>query len=256
MVVGTTADGCSGTDEVKVTVETRKVQARMDRNYVVFPGGSVLVPVVLDEPVGGDIDTLEFTSTYNRGILRLREILTGTGTLNGWRREVIVDSIGGIRVRFVDAGGGRPIGAGELLTLRFDGYLGDTVGSELPFTIELPNEECVSVKTTAGLIMLDSVCGLSYRLMESSSAKYALGQNEPNPFNPTTRINFSIPFDAFVRLTVVDVTGKQVATLVDGTLQAGAYDIEWDARDAASGLYYYRLETDGRSISRAMMLVR
>jgi hypothetical protein len=75
----------------------------------------------------------------------------------------------------------------------------------------------------------------------SGPDKFALSQNYPNPFNPSTRIRFSIADKRFVTLRVFDVLGHEAASLVNRTLDAGAYTVEWNAAHAASGLYFYQL---------------
>jgi len=75
--------------------------------------------------------------------------------------------------------------------------------------------------------------------------KYALLQNYPNPFNPVTSIAYALPVDSHVRLTVFDLTGREVAILVDGTEGAGIKTVEWDARGIASGVYVYRMTSVG-----------
>ncbi len=71
---------------------------------------------------------------------------------------------------------------------------------------------------------------------------FALDQNHPNPFNPTTTIRFQLPSPGKVTLSVYDILGKLVATLVDENLAAGYYDRQFDARSLASGVYFYRLQ--------------
>jgi hypothetical protein len=76
--------------------------------------------------------------------------------------------------------------------------------------------------------------------------KYALGQNYPNPFNPTTRFEIAIPKTAFVTVTIYDVLGRQITTLMNGRQGAGYYTMEWDARDARglnvpTGIYFIRM---------------
>lgn len=90
---------------------------------------------------------------------------------------------------------------------------------------------------------------------------YRLAQNYPNPFNPSTIIEFSLPKSAQVRLTVLNILGQQVRTLADEFLTAGPHQVSWDGSDSygsrvASGLYYYRLETDGYSQTKEMILVK
>jgi uncharacterized repeat protein (TIGR01451 family) len=92
-------------------------------------------------------------------------------------------------------------------------------------------------------------------------SQFALLQNYPNPFNPTTTIAFDLPQREFVRLTVVNVLGQPVADLVAGDLDAGRYEVRWDAsaasaRAASSGLYFYRLEAGSYVATRSMILLK
>lgn len=86
--------------------------------------------------------------------------------------------------------------------------------------------------------------------------KFGLYQNFPNPFNPTTKIKFDIPSNDKVKLTVYNVIGGDVVTLVNGVLQAGAYFVEWDASNIPSGTYFYKLETSTFSDTRKLVLIK
>ena len=83
-----------------------------------------------------------------------------------------------------------------------------------------------------------------------------LSENYPNPFNPTTRINYSLPQAGDVQLKVYNMLGREVATLVDGRKASGRHEIEFNARDLASGMYFYRLQADNTTITRKMLLVK
>ncbi|MBS1514311.1 MAG: T9SS type A sorting domain-containing protein [Bacteroidetes bacterium] len=87
-------------------------------------------------------------------------------------------------------------------------------------------------------------------------AKYSLEQNYPNPFNPATKINYSIEKNGFVKLTVFDVTGREVKTLVSGNVNAGSHSVEFDASKLNSGLYFYKLESGEYSEVRKMILIK
>ncbi len=96
---------------------------------------------------------------------------------------------------------------------------------------------------------------------QAPAAILALAPNYPNPFNPQTTIAFSLPQAGHARLSIYDVTGRLVRTLLDGALAAGPQTAVWDGTDAAgrgaaSGTYLYRLETSDRVISRAMVLAK
>jgi hypothetical protein len=85
--------------------------------------------------------------------------------------------------------------------------------------------------------------------------QFALEQNYPNPFNPTTTINFTLGEASNVKLTVYNILGQKVATLVDSHLGAGAHSVQFDARSLSSGVYFYRLDaSDFVSIKKMMLL--
>ena len=96
----------------------------------------------------------------------------------------------------------------------------------------------------------------------SAVGALAVGQNAPNPFNPTTTISFNVPLDAqSVALTVYSVGGRAVRTLVDGPLSAGRHSVVWDGRNdagdgVASGVYFVRLTADGESAFGKMTLLK
>ena len=85
---------------------------------------------------------------------------------------------------------------------------------------------------------------------------FSLGQNYPNPFNPSTTITISIAQKGFASLKVYNSLGGQVATLVSQQLDPGTYKVQWNALNIASGVYLYRLESNGFVVSRKMLLVK
>jgi hypothetical protein len=86
---------------------------------------------------------------------------------------------------------------------------------------------------------------------------YALYQNYPNPFNPTTKIEFTLPADGRAVLKVYDITGREVATLVDEQMNAGEYQkTVFDASRFPSGVYFARLQFDGKQLLKKMLLVK
>ena len=74
--------------------------------------------------------------------------------------------------------------------------------------------------------------------------EYRLYQNYPNPFNPVTNIKFSIPEQGVVTLKVFDITGREIALLVNQHLSAGTYNYDYNASNLASGVYFYRIVVD------------
>jgi hypothetical protein len=86
--------------------------------------------------------------------------------------------------------------------------------------------------------------------------KFNLSQNYPNPFNPGTKVIFQMPNNGFVELKIYDALGSEVSTLVNQQLNAGIYEVNWDASASPSGVYFYRLVTDGYSETKKMVLTK
>lgn len=86
--------------------------------------------------------------------------------------------------------------------------------------------------------------------------EYNLSSNYPNPFNPSTAIEFALPQNDYVKLAVYNMIGQQVATLIDGRMEAGVHNIVWEAVDMPTGIYFYSLQTGGKTLVRKMTLVK
>jgi hypothetical protein len=89
----------------------------------------------------------------------------------------------------------------------------------------------------------------------SVPAAYALAQNFPNPFNPSTVISYGMPADGRVSIMVYDILGKQVATLIDGLQTAGTHAVTWNATDKASGVYFVRMRANDAVIATRKMIL-
>lgn len=91
---------------------------------------------------------------------------------------------------------------------------------------------------------------------EAIPARYALNQNYPNPFNPSTAISYQLSAVSHVILKVFDLLGREITTLVNGNLSAGTHTVQWDASSQPSGVYMYRLEVNGASQTKKMVLTK
>jgi predicted CXXCH cytochrome family protein len=97
---------------------------------------------------------------------------------------------------------------------------------------------------------------LDVELEEGMPTVYNLSQNFPNPFNPSTEIKFAIPEAGNVTVVIYDALGNQVARLVNDYLAAGNYNVTWNAKNYASGVYYYRLESKDFVQVKKMILLK
>ena len=86
--------------------------------------------------------------------------------------------------------------------------------------------------------------------------EYNLSQNYPNPFNPVTKIEFAIPKNNFVTLKVYDLTGREVAVLLNNNFTAGKYEVSFDGTKLSSGVYFYKLISGDFTSVKKMILVK
>ncbi len=143
-------------------------------------------------------------------------------------------------------------GAGEddlAKTIRLDDanniYIGGTSAGDELFVIKLAQSAVVEVADDEGAV----------------PTAFELSQNFPNPFNPTTEIEFSLLRSGEIELDVFNVSGQLVRSLIHEELAAGRHRVAWDATDnsgraVASGVYFYRISTAGSAESRKMLLLR
>lgn len=105
-------------------------------------------------------------------------------------------------------------------------------------------------KTTnaAGLTFVNQISEIA--------SSFELKQNYPNPFNPSTTIEFSVPVQGFYTLKIFDMNGKEAASLVNERLNAGSYNVEWNANNNSSGVYFYKLVSENFSAVKKMILVK
>jgi hypothetical protein len=85
---------------------------------------------------------------------------------------------------------------------------------------------------------------------------YKLEQNYPNPFNPVTRISFDIPKQSLVMMKVYDILGREVKTLVNEIKAPGNYSVDFDGTELSSGVYFYKLESNGFTDIKRMLLIK
>ena len=115
-----------------------------------------------------------------------------------------------------------------------------------------------------GLIALQLKSGVPSGIANNTNqlpTKYNLKQNFPNPFNPTTKINYELPQSSKVVLKIFDALGKEVRLLVNKDLSAGKYQVEWNGMDnnfrsVATGVYFYQLNVNGTFQTKKMLLLK
>jgi photosystem II stability/assembly factor-like uncharacterized protein len=110
--------------------------------------------------------------------------------------------------------------------------------------------------TSSGLFRSSAVTTPVQEISASVPQSFELFQNYPNPFNPSTTIRFTLRSSGMTELTVCDVMGREVASLVNGPMNAGTYEIRFDAAAIASGIYFYTIRSGGQMKTNKMTLIR
>ncbi len=129
------------------------------------------------------------------------------------------------------------------------------ISSNQVYTGELTisnNDSTIKVNLTG---VCGSTIGINPVTNEVPSA-FGLEQNYPNPFNPVTKIRFDIPVSSFVKLAVYDLLGKEISVLVNNELNAGMYEVDFDASSLSSGIYFYKLSSDNYTSIKKMAVVK
>jgi hypothetical protein len=122
-------------------------------------------------------------------------------------------------------------------------------------------DDCIALYSTANGngIFASRLCGSSigvHNIGTEVPNKYSLSQNYPNPFNPATTIKFSLPKHGMVKLIVYNILGNEVATLENGTMEAGNYIVDFNTSSLSSGVYFYKLTAGDFSDTKKMLLIK
>jgi PKD repeat protein len=116
--------------------------------------------------------------------------------------------------------------------------------------VNIAIEDESEIEITSGL---DNLLLIDENLLPDS---YALSQNYPNPFNPTTKIKYQLPVDGNVKIIIFDMLGKEVQTLVNGFEKAGSYELTFNGINLASGIYFYKMQSENFSELKRMILIK
>ena len=202
----------------------------------VKPGTTFEVPISVANDM--QVGAISLKLSYPSSLVRFDGIsVSGNGILANEKDGVI-------SLAWADlSGGNNPLNLRNnsvLATVKFTANKNLADGSNLTFDL-LPGSEFVDAKGAA----LNSSSLLVPEVNFTSPSTFAVKQNYPNPFNPSTTIDFSLPESGNVTLTIYNITGQEVAKLVNGVQNAGSHKVVWNASNLSSGIYFYRLNFDG-----------
>ncbi|MBX7215486.1 MAG: hypothetical protein K1X90_00855 [Candidatus Kapabacteria bacterium] len=255
-------EGCWVEDSVTVKITpAEQREFSIGRDYRVGVGGTSEVSIVTRGTSSSMIAGIELVMEWNPRVVRLAKewgtegAAIGQATI-GWSLTVSSDSLGKVRMLLVPPGGQGLLGSGEVARLKFGGFVGDSAVSELRLSGSVEPMECRKVEWIPGRIGVDSICGLSNRLMEVGASGYALHPNHPNPFNPTTEIEFELGLSGWTEVEISDSRGLVVERLFAGELGEGEHRMVWDANGVSSGVYYCRIRSGSWQAEQLLIVVK
>jgi hypothetical protein len=135
-------------------------------------------------------------------------------------------------------------------------------GNCVAYSTDLPSGDGCTAAWTAATNARPNVCFTITPLVGVGNnttiipGTYALSQNYPNPFNPVTQIKFDLPKQGFTTLKVFDILGREVSRLVNEVKTPGSYIVDFDGTNLSSGVYFYKLEVNGFSDIKRMVLIK
>jgi hypothetical protein len=131
-----------------------------------------------------------------------------------------------------------------------------TNGFEFNYNPEFGNPFHGTKTTTLNASIIEGKTDEKLSHFSSIPAEFSISQNYPNPFNPSTKIDFSLPAESKVSLRVFDITGREVAVLVNSSMNAGTHTIDFDASALSSGIYFYTINTGSFTKTTKMILAK
>ena len=105
-------------------------------------------------------------------------------------------------------------------------------------------------------LQVDAVINSTPAVTKEIPSRFVLYQNYPNPFNPSTTLAFSVPEKSFVSLTVYDLLGREVASVLNSQVNAGRHSVPFDGRKLSSGIYFYKLQSGQFTTIKKMILLK
>lgn len=220
-------------------------------------GSVVLIPIAMSNPFSANLDSATIRFHVDPLLLDVRALTLGSVLMDRWRLD---------NVTYVPATGDvyatirglprslSPSAVDTALVLEAMVLRGPCIETSIRVTVD-SSESSVTLTADSGRFVLADYCDAHGRRL-TSIGEMALEQNSPNPFNPTTEIEFETPFPGRVSIEVYNDQGRLVKRLIDEILPAGRRRVTFDAGDLPSGMYICRMTIGLQSLIRQMTLVR
>jgi hypothetical protein len=217
-------------------------------------GETVIIPISVSDVTELGIISADITLSFDGSILTALEASLGDVVPSGW---LIVSNPGDCQVVISIAGANPLSGSGTLVTIPFvvDSMASNGDTTTIHFAEMRFNEGNVPVHVQDGIFTV--ALHTEIVMIGSTIPKvFSLNPNYPNPFNNSTKVPFQLPKPAFVNLSVYNIRGELVNTLVNEYKKEGYYSIEWDAIDVGSGVYLFKINAGEYSAVRKCLIIK
>jgi len=234
-----------------VTEDTTKVTLHFPSSDSVAVGSLIRVPVYTTSLNGLEVFAMDCSVTYDPAILTYSKVIIAGTLSSGMATAVNFSKPGTLTLSAAQA---TALSGSDSVLIIFE-FRGKALGSsQLSFTKAVFNDGVPSVKTVPGTIHVVLSTDVAEREMPTS---FMVHGNYPNPFNPTTKLSFGIPQPGLVSVVVFNALGQEVANLGTGKkLPAGNHELEFDASDFGSGVYFYQIRYGNQVKTGKMVLTK
>ena len=144
------------------------------------------------------------------------------------------------------------------LSVTDNAYVSDfkTEGSETTLIVVMPEDEQIFTTTDDFEVVEVLVANSDSFVNVTELIEFSLSSAYPNPFNPTTTIEFSAPEAGYASVKVYNLMGQVVGVLMDGMVDANTYNLTWNAKELSSGIYMIKAESNGKIATQKVMLLK
>lgn len=236
-----------------------------------LPNTEGLLVVPLEITNGQDLTAMDIPLSFTEGATlekveftdRVKNFEFQAANIDNEKRQVVMGLISMVTKQGADLAGG----SGVIANLYFKLDPGVKEVTLTPVELQEPDHSLTFYYNdySTGQALVKAVRpefgSLSAGTAEALPTAYALSQNSPNPFNPTTTIGFAAPQAGHVKVSVFNILGQNIKDLVDGYMDAGYHEVVWDGKDrsgdaVASGIYFYKINANDFSDTKKMVLLK
>ena len=216
---------------------------------------------------GADYTTIKYNSS---GVQQWLQTYNGPGNSDEDAYSLVLDALGNVYITGYSPGSGTDV---DYATIKYNSQgtqqwlqryngPGNSIDDARNVAIDTSGNVYVS-GTSIGIASARDYATIKYSqtigiqtISSEIPSGFSLEQNYPNPFNPVTNIKFSIPKSGMVTLKIFDVSGREVAQLINENLSVGSYNYDFNASHLSSGVYFYRISSEGFTDVKKMILVK